>query len=61
MAKITKSELSLLASMLAVQKIKEKHLKEECQDTLDKYIKIRDILNEYNNEEPAPAPPTRRG
>ena len=52
MAKINENELALLSTILSVQKIKEKNLKEECQETLEKYLKIRDILVELNGDTP---------
>ena len=48
MSKINEKEITLLATILSVKKIKEKNLKEECQETLEKYLKIRDILVELN-------------
>ena len=50
MSKINEKEIALLSTLLSVQKIKEKNLKEECQETLEKYIKIRDIFMELNGE-----------
>ena len=55
MSKINENELALLSTILSVQKIKEKNLKEECQETLEKYLKIRDILAELNGEPPLKA------
>ena len=52
MTKINEKEIALLSTILSVQKIKEKNLKEECQETLEKYIKIRGILQELNGEKP---------
>lgn len=51
MAKLTENEVALLAMYLSTQKIKEKNLREECHDTMEKYLKIRDILNELSNTE----------
>ena len=48
MSKINEKEIELLATILSVKNPKEKKLKEECQETLEKYLKIRDILVELN-------------
>ena len=53
MSKINEKEIALLSAILSVKKIKEKNLKEECQETLEKYLKIRDLLQELSSEIPA--------
>lgn len=50
LSKISEKEIALLSAILSVQKIKEKNLREECQEVLGKYSKIRDILMELNEE-----------